>query len=105
MSAGHVYRTFIRLVHKAATVARTQDESLPRLSADQAPYRYIVVRDGQKSPKNGFCSEMAPGMLVRQVCITKPAFYSLQVHPPNAAAERSMCANMLPIKYIRVKWN
>ena len=95
MLPGQMYRTFIRLVHKAAVVAQTQDECLPRLSADQAPYRYIVVRGGQPTPQNGFCSEMAPGMIVRKVCITKPAFYSLLTHPHNADVERSMCANIV----------
>lgn len=93
MRPGEVYRAFIRLVHKAATLAHTHDESLPNLSADQAPYRYIIIKAGQQTPQNGFCSDMAPGMIVRKVCINKPAFYTLQTHPHNAVVERSMYAN------------
>lgn len=94
MQAGEVYRAFIRLVHKAAAEAQTQDESMPSMSADQAPYRYIIVRAGQqRPPQKGFCSDMAPGMIARRVCITKPAFHSLQIQAKTADMEKSMCAN------------
>lgn len=93
MRAGEVFRAFIRLVHKAATLAQAQDESMPRLSPDQAPCRYIVIRPGQQRSQPGLSSNMAPGMMVRKVCITKTAFFRLQTHPPNADVERSMCAN------------
>lgn len=95
MKAGEVYRAFIRMVHKAAAAAHTQDESLPHLSADVAPYRYIVIRVGQHVAHNGFCSELPPGMMVRRVCTTKPAFYRLQTHPKEDE-ERSMYAKADP---------
>jgi hypothetical protein len=91
--AGEEFRVFVRLVHKAATGAQTKDESLQRLSPEEAPYRYIIIRAGKQTPQNGFCNMMAPGMIVRKVCITKPAVYKMQMHPANASMKRSMCDN------------
>lgn len=91
LRAGDIYRTFIRLVHKAAVIAHVDDESLPRLSPDQSPYRYILIRPGDELPRKGFCTEMATGMLVRRICTTKPAFYSLQIRPEGYSMERSLC--------------